>query len=83
VQSYIDKLEIGSSKNDFDKKTTSIMQGVSINSISSNEHSLRTIKDNLKSYLTNINEKYNNNGDIYIPSRRFNTLSLATKTHSI
>lgn len=33
------------------------MQGVSINSISSNEYSLRIIKDNLKSYHSILNQK--------------------------
>lgn len=56
------------------------MQGVSINSISSNEHSLRIIKDNLKNYLTNINEKYQNDNNLFYPSRRLNSLSFAGKT---
>ena len=56
------------------------MQGASINSISSNEHSLRTIKDNLKSYLTIINQRYQNDGNFYNSNRRFNSFSLAAKT---
>lgn len=52
MQSKKDRIHTDNGLNDFDKKTTSIMQGASINTIHSNELSINTIRDNLKSYMT-------------------------------
>jgi hypothetical protein len=57
IQSKIERIHTDSAANDYDKKTTSIMQEHSAHTIPSNELSINTIKDNLRSYITYRQEK--------------------------